>query len=194
MHARLIALFLMILFASLPGWQATNAAPPVPGEKVKTDIQAATDAVTQPLTDLNVKRRDIAPLLAIVREDPYTLDTIRNCRDLIAEVGKLNAVLGPDFDQIELDAASRKRRDSVASAAGGLISSLVPFRYLIREISGAGQADRDYRTIIYAGVVRRGFLKGWGAQRGCAAPGRPLRPLESAQAAAAKVLEDRNVK
>ncbi len=165
------------------------AAPPMPGDKQRTDQQIVTDTITQPLTDFNMRRKQLPPELIAIQADPYSLNGIKNCRDVIAEVQKIDAVLGQDLDQIEVDPVARKRREGAAQAAGGLISSLIPFRFLIREISGAGQADRDYRAAIYAGVVRRGFLKGYGQHRGCAAPGRPLRPLESAQAAAAEIMD-----
>lgn len=162
----------------------------VPGEKPKTDGQTMGDAITQPLADTGLKKKEIPPELIAIRDNPYSLEGLRNCRAIAAEVTKLNEVLGADFDEIEVDAKSRKRRESIGRAAGGLVSSLIPFRFLIREISGASQADRDYRATIFAGVVRRGFLKGLGQQRKCRPPARPLRSIESAQAAAKQVLED----
>jgi hypothetical protein len=178
----------MLILSLLLFTSPLAAAPPVNGDKPKTDSEMVTDTVGQPLTDLNMRRKAVPAVLTAVRDNPYAIDTIRNCRELIVEIDKLNAALGPDLDQIEVDGRDRKRKEGMAQAAGGLVSSLIPFRFLIREISGAGAADRDYREAIYAGVVRRGFLKGWGQNRGCAAPGRPLRPLESAPDAALTVL------
>jgi hypothetical protein len=145
-------------------------------------------AVTQPLADINVKRRELPPEVLAIRDNPYVMANVRNCADITAEVRKLNEALGPDFDEIELDPDARKRKEAAASAAGGLVSSLIPFRFLIREISGATKAERDYREALYAGIVRRAFLKGIGQERKCALPARPLHPLEGASDAAAQVI------
>ena len=170
-----------------------NAAP-VTGEKERPAGEMMGDAVTQPLSDANLKRREVPPALLAIRDNPYALDGIRTCRQLIAEVVKLDAVLGPDLDQIDIAPGARKRREGAANVAGGLISSLIPFRFLIREISGANRSDQEFRANIYAGVVRRGFLKGVGQQRRCRAPGRPFTRFESAQEAAATILEDKDDK
>ena len=52
-------------------------------------------------------------------------------------------------------------------------NSIIPFRSVIREISGAAAHDRRYNAAVYAGVVRRSFLKGIGQQRGCKYPSAP---------------------
>lgn len=184
-----IILTMTLLLASI----AAHAAP-TPGEKGKPTGEMMGDAITQPLSDANLKRKEVPPALLAIRDNPYALDGIRTCRQIIAEVEKLDRVLGPDLDQIETDPDARKRREGAANVAGGLISSLIPFRFLIREISGANRSDQEFRASIYAGVVRRGFLKGVGQQRRCRAPGRPFTRFESAQEAAAEILEDKDEK
>lgn len=146
------------------------------------------DVITRPLADVNLKRKDVPAELLAIRDHPYASTRLTNCATIIGEIEKLNAVLGPDFDEVEVDEAARKRKEGVANAAGGLVSSLIPFRSLVREISGAGRADRDYREALYAGVVRRGYLKGLGQARNCPAPARPLQPLEGAAKAAAQTI------
>lgn len=151
--------------------------------------KTVSSAVTQPLADVNLKRRELPPEVLAIRDNPYAMDNARDCAAITAEVRKLDEALGPDFDQIEIDPDTRKRKEAAASAAGGLVSSLIPFRFLIREISGATKAERDYREALYAGIVRRSFLKGIGQERKCALPGRPLHPLEGASDAAAQVIK-----
>jgi hypothetical protein len=51
----------------------------------------------------------------------------------------------------------------------------VPFRSWVRQLSGAKQNEKRVKEAIYAGSVRRAFLKGIGGHRGCAAPAAPLR-------------------
>ncbi len=163
-----------------------QAAPP--GEKAQDTGTTMGDAVTQPLADVNLKRRTVPPELAAILASPYALDGVRTCRQIIAEVRKMDAALGDDVDRIEVDPLTRKRRDGAAAVTRGVISSLIPFRSLIREVSGARAAEQDYREAIFAGVIRRGFLKGYGQARRCRAPGRPLNALESAGTAAQEAL------
>ncbi len=40
------------------------------------------------------------------------------------------------------------------------MNSLIPFRGLVREVSGAGPAERRLNAAIDAGIARRGFLRG----------------------------------
>jgi hypothetical protein len=54
-----------------------------------------------------------------------------------------------------------------------VVSSLIPFRGLIRELSGANAQDRAIQAAIQAGLARRGFLKGVGAVRRCGYPASP---------------------
>lgn len=128
---------------------------------------------SQPLSDVNIKRSEIPPQLREIIDDPYSLRGIKRCRELIAAVEDLNTVLGPDLDTPVVISRGKKRRNSAMTVMSGAISSLIPFRYLIRELTGANKSDNAYRTAIYAGVVRRGFLKGYGKARGCRPPGSP---------------------
>lgn len=150
------------------------------------------ELVTQPLADVNLKRKEPPKALLIAGRDPYALPTPATCAAITNDLLDLRAALGPDFDEIELDEEGRKRREGAASAARGLVASLIPFRFLIRELSGASQAERDYRDALYAGIVRRGFLKGLGQAQGCSPPARPLTPLEGAAQAAEKIARGDN--
>ncbi|MEE3154506.1 MAG: hypothetical protein VX309_03150, partial [Pseudomonadota bacterium] len=53
--------------------------------------------------------------------------------------------------------------------AGGktIVNSIIPFRGLVREITGAAPAQRRLNTAIDAGFARRGFLRGAAISRGC---------------------------
>ena len=55
----------------------------------------------------------------------------------------------------------------------GMIGSIIPFGGIIGEVTGANAERRRYNEAVYAGTVRRGFLKGVGLQKGCKAPARP---------------------
>ena len=56
--------------------------------------------------------------------------------------------------------------------------SILPFRGILREVTGAAENDRALRAAYTAGMVRRGFLKGLGLGRGCKYPARPKPPAK----------------
>lgn len=178
--------FAVALLMMLPLAPALAQAP---GERPRETNKAMGDAVTQPLSDVNLRRKDIPAELIAIRDDPYALDGIRTCNQIIAAVRTMDEALGTDFDRAApVDRQKTERR--AAKVAGGVIGGLVPFRGIIREISGANKADDDFRAAIYAGAVRRGFLKGYGKARRCAPPGRPLTAQENARDAALIMASD----
>lgn len=135
-----------------------------------TDRDPDAERVAEtPLRDLNVRKDDIPPLLQAAARDPYAMDGIKGCAAIAAAVSELDALLGPDFDSGE----TRRKGLTAGKVAEGAVGSLIPFRGLIREVSGAANAERQLQLAILAGATRRGYLKGVGLQRGCAAPARP---------------------
>ncbi|MCT2400690.1 hypothetical protein [Novosphingobium mangrovi (ex Huang et al. 2023)] len=133
----------------------------------------AMDVAKTPVTDLNVGRDgEIPPVLTAAVADPYTLTGLRKCSQLASAIGGLDEVLGPDID------LPQEERDRISSGrvAKWVVSSFIPFRGLIREVSGANAQDKKVNAAIQAGVARRGFLKGVGAARGCKYPASPAPP------------------
>jgi hypothetical protein len=157
---------MLIMFG--PGGAAAQQADPD-----DSMIEHAEDAARTPARDLNLDKRDIPRKLIEIQEDPYSLVGLSRCRALIAEVTELNAVLGPDVNEVIEKSKTEKREETASRVGGGLLGGLIPFRGVVREVTGAAAAQRRLDRAIYAGVVRRGFLKGVGLQRGCKAPGRP---------------------
>lgn len=145
----------------------------------------AEDVVTTPLTDLNLKKGEIPPLLERAIERPYDLEGLGSCSALIGEVERFDIMLGDDFDL-----PAEELGGLGAGAVGKMaVSSLIPFRGLIREVSGARKQQERLETAIRAGLARRGFLKGIGAQRGCAYPARPAREADIARIVAQRQSE-----
>ena len=72
-----------------------------------------------------------------------------------------------------------------------MVGSFIPFRGLIREISGANEQERKLQLAIYAGSTRRSFLKGVGYQRGCPWPARPATPAMLAEIASRNAAKER---
>jgi hypothetical protein len=139
----------------------------------------AVDVIATPASDLNLKKDEIPPILLAAEDDPYGLAGMRRCADLSAEVRRFDAVLGDDFDLAEASG----RKISAGRVAQSVVGSFIPFRGLIREVSGANAQERRLQNAVYAGSARRAFLKGVGLQRGCPWPARPATPAMVARAA-----------
>ena len=48
-----------------------------------------------------------------------------------------------------------------------IVNSLIPFRGLVREVTGAAPAERRLQAAIGAGLARRGYLRGLAETRHC---------------------------
>lgn len=130
----------------------------------------AMDVAKTPIDDLNVGRDgEIPPLLVSATTEPYTLKGLGKCRQLAGAIQELDEVLGPDIDL----PASERDRISAGRVGKWVVASFIPFRGLIREVSGANAQDRKVNAAIQAGLTRRGFLKGVGASKGCRYPASP---------------------
>jgi len=130
----------------------------------------AMDVAKTPINDLNVGRDgEIPALLITATDDPYTLKGLAKCRQIAGAIQELDEVLGPDID------LPSPERDRVNAGRVGkwVVASFIPFRGLIREVSGANAQDRKVNAAIQAGLTRRGFLKGVGATKGCRYPAAP---------------------
>ena len=126
----------------------------------------ALDIGSQPARDVGMSRREIPPILQKAYDDPYSLRGLKTCKALSAEVTTLNGVLGPDY--IVGNAYKENRAGKLAEAGGKtIINSIIPFRGLVREVTGAAPADRQMNAAIDAGLARRGFLRGVHLKQGC---------------------------
>ena len=126
------------------------------------------DLAATPVTDLNLMRDEIPEILLQAVLDPYEDTGLKKCDDIAEAIFDLDLVLGPDVDISDSDDGMSWR-----NAAQKVIGSFIPFRRVIREISGAAQHQREFETAILYGAVRRGYLKGIGQQKGCSYPARP---------------------
>lgn len=128
-------------------------------------------AMTEPLRDTRIKDQKIPPILLLAASAPYSSVGTRSCGSIAAEVAKLDVALGPD-----VDAPARQRGEGAAVAAVAartVVNSLIPGLGIVKVITGADKAQRRVEAAVYAGNVRRAYLKGVGLVRGCRAPGAP---------------------
>lgn len=124
---------------------------------------------TQPARDVGVMKRQIPPILITAQEDPYSLKGLKTCKQLAAEVTSLNEVLGPDY--VVGNEVKENRAGKLAEAGGKtVINTIIPFRSIVRELTGAAPADRRMNAAVDAGLARRGFLRGVHAKQKCRTP------------------------
>lgn len=148
------------------------AAPLAARDAQETAIGRAPDAqdvAMTPLNDLNLARDELPPVLVAAAADPYANTGLTDCRAIEAAIADLDLTLGPDMDV----AQSQADRLSTGRMAKSVVASFIPFRGILRELSGAAEQERTLQAAIYAGAIRRGYLKGLGEQKGCAYPARP---------------------
>lgn len=129
-----------------------------------------TEVAKTPLRDLNIDARDIPEILQSAARDPYATQGMEACNALVSEIAALDTVLGADYDIAEDDGGIRFSEGRIGQ---NVVGSILPFRGILREVTGAAGNDRALRAAYTAGMVRRAFLKGWGLGRGCAYPARP---------------------
>lgn len=125
--------------------------------------KVAQDAAMTPVEDVNLKKREIPPVLLSAQDDPYSPEGTRNCAQLTTALGELDAVLGADFDS----GVEGKHGLNATAVAKGVVAIFIPFRGVIREVSGAAGAERRYNAAVDAGIARRGYLRGVARMRGC---------------------------
>ena len=138
------------------------------GAPEDSTIKDTANSVTAPFDG-----KEAPAKLVAIQDNPYSLAGLGKCSAIIKEVTELNAVLGADVnEQVDKDRA-KKREETAGRVAGPVAGGIIPFRGLIGEVTGANAERRRYAQAVYAGTVRRGFLKGVGLERGCKAPARP---------------------
>lgn len=148
------------------------------GSTVSQTRGGFSDAALSPLDDLNLRRREIPPLLKAL-ESPYMTASDLSCDHIAAEILKLDGVLGRDWDTAAPDERLKTEvlADEAAEAALGAVESgatgWIPFRGLLRKATGAESHEKKYNQAFKIGAQRRSYLKGYGLAKGCDAPARP---------------------
>ena len=125
--------------------------------------QSAGHIVSQPARDVGLEKTKIPPLLEKTSDNPYTTEGTGSCAQIASSIAALSKIIGPDFS------ASPTRNKSNMAKIGGsaVVNSLIPFRGIVRAVSGATAAEQRLNAAIDAGVARRGFLRGLQVARRC---------------------------
>lgn len=124
-------------------------------------------AATQPLRDLSVIREAAPEALQRAALTPYDTAELTDCKHARDELARLDAALGPD-----LAPGGKSAGVSVHGLAVDLVGGALgmPYRGLVRRVTGAETRDQALRTAVLAGMVRRGFVKGRLAMMACPPP------------------------
>lgn len=128
---------------------------------------AFISAVGQPLADFNINQAAIPDSLRKAVEDPYALSA-DSCAAMASEIAGLDLALGPDLDA---DTVKTTKRGMASRAAAGAVRRLavswIPYRGVVRTLTGAEAHARKSQDAALAGAVRRAYLKGLGERDGC---------------------------
>jgi hypothetical protein len=148
-----------------PG-QATTTTTVTTKEKVIDTGKRAGEIATQPARDVGAQKVDIPPAIQQAAAAPYSLVGLHSCAQLNRAIFQLNDALGPDYSG---GVTVHENRVGKLAEAGGktVVNTIVPFRGLVREISGAAPAERRLNADIRAAFARRGFLRGVATARKC---------------------------
>lgn len=164
LHLRQIAMATALLTAATALAQATPQPP-------KSDLDKVGDTMenigAKPLKDLNIIQDKVNPDIERIMNDPYTLKGIKTCADYKAAITRLTTVLGPDVDSPEFKKKDKTPAEQALSLGESAAASLVPFSGVIRRLSGAEAKQNYAKAAIYAGSVRRAYLKGMARGKGC---------------------------
>jgi hypothetical protein len=122
--------------------------------------------ISQPARDLNLQRTRIPTELQVAAQAPYP-QVAADCMAIEAEIAPLDRILGPDPGSPQRRTAQQIDPWAIAQDAAG---GIVPFRGIVRRLSGASAADEAYRDAVLAGFVKRAYLKGILSRLTCAPP------------------------
>jgi hypothetical protein len=187
----LLAVVLLVLLsacahdpAAPPATGAADAPAPEPGlgGQAETLVKdsGAVQTATQPLSDLNLMKTAIPPVLTRASlGGAYAPPSDPTCAALQAELLALDAALGPDIDaggtpgaepgyvEQAVGYVGQKALGTVTSTVNTVVDGVIPFRSWVRKLSGAERHSKAVTAAIAAGTMRRPYLKGWARAQGC---------------------------
>lgn len=154
----LLSLLLSALEASAPG--STGGVAKV--------LDAGGRIAEEPVRDIGAVKTVIPDILLLAQQAPYAPPARTTCDGLRTEIAALTKILGPEPAPSPGSGPVGGEAGHVAAAGEKtIVNSLIPFRGLVREASGAAAAERRRIQAENAGFERRGFLHGLATSRHC---------------------------
>jgi len=145
----------------------------------RPEKEGVPGAIEAPFEDVNVIRSQIPPILLRAEDAAYARPDPASCANIANNVAELDEALGDDFDvDAPQDSSLSEKRgrqagEVMVSALRDAEADFIPFRSWVRRLSGAQRHDNRVRAAVYAGRVRRAYLKGLGEALGCRYPAAP---------------------
>lgn len=180
--ASLVAIALALAAQGGVAVAAEDAAGPVTDRK-----PTVSSAIATPVQDLNLKKTDVPDVLVKAEANPYETASVGTCAAIAAEVASLDQALGADADAPPPPEDEDGKGPSAATVLSVGVQALIPYRGVIRHISGANASDRALAATIQKGFARRGFLKGRAIEMNCAAGASPAGFVQRPQVVAAPI-------
>ena len=154
-------------------------------KKADSSMHDIFDAATGPLEDLNIKQKEIPTLLQALLENPYAKPKPMQCKTIKTEMAQLDELLGKSvaykkhtsgimnasLDNVEVPDSDELIDSGADMAHDGLMgfihsqTDILPFRSIIRTITGADDHAKDVALANQAGQLRRAYLKGLAESR-----------------------------
>jgi len=130
--------------------------------------KAAFSAALTPLEDLGLRKREIPDMLKMLSENPYTPPQTLHCDEIKKEMADLNVLLGADIDTPKvslsdedemLETGTNLLHDAVVNVVRSQ-TDVIPFRSIVRRLTGANKHEKAVEKAVYAGKLRRAYLRG----------------------------------
>lgn len=134
-------------------------------------------AILAPLRDVNLMRDDVPDVLNGAKEAPYLDPQQASCAQLATMIAPLDEALGPDTGD-GAEVAGPGARGMVYGAMADVTRDFIPFRGVVRRITGAAKHDQEVQAARKAGNLRRAYLKGFASAKGCYGPPQPQQVAE----------------
>ena len=132
------------------------------------------DAVTTPISDLNIIRAKIPPVLLEANDEPFAIPDDHSCDGLAESIADLDAVLETNHKDTNANGNPGLAENGSTAAGGAAVDALrrtaegfVPFRGWVRKLSGAERHSKLVANAIASGLIRRAFLKGYSVAMKC---------------------------
>ena len=132
-------------------------------------MNAVGEAALTPLNDLNLRREDIPEELQALVDNPYSTPKPLKCKTLKQEIAKLDTLLGKDMDAPKVALSENEQyaaagaelvQDGIVNFVRSQTTGFIPFRGILRTITGAKAHDKAVAQAKQAGKLRRAYLKG----------------------------------
>ncbi len=152
-------------------------------QTIKGSLQGAFEAAQSPLVDLNIKKDEIPDSLQQITANPYSSGSKPKCKDIQSEIAALDEVLGSDVhysadgklslrpeespDYVK-DGASMLQKEAIGFVAGK--ASIIPFRSIVRKVTGAEKHSKAVARAYESGKIRRAYLRGMSTALRCKPP------------------------